>query len=202
MSPTKAKNTFGIPFLRTGPANLVAVINQILAALDSLRVVQGGEVTPQGTLIRPGSGGTSRRARSTEYPLDLSLIDAGATFTGVFRPGTLNGKLPSNYNALTGISKTGVVFIVLTGTMNNGQPTSCVFSTSGTAPDAPSVNQNLPPLTLPILTHIVADGVVFRVLGPSSITATVVESFRVEKASPAPGERTFNSFYTYEVSSG
>lgn len=135
-------------------------------------------------------------------PLDLSLTDAGATFTGVFRPGTLNGKLPSNYNALTGIAKTGVVFIVLTGSMNNGQPTSCVFTAVSSAPAGYPVAENVPPLTLPVLTHIVADGTVFRVLGPSSITATVVESFRVEKPSPSPGERTFTSFYTYDVSSG
>lgn len=69
MTPTKAKNSFGIPFLRTGPRGLVAIINQILAALDSLRVVQGGEVTPTGTIIRPGAGAaTTRRAAAAEPP--------------------------------------------------------------------------------------------------------------------------------------
>ncbi|MDF3056806.1 MAG: hypothetical protein K0R17_1021 [Rariglobus sp.] len=204
----KTRNSFGILFLTIGPPGLVKVINQILAALDALRVQRSLDIDPlvtvEGTLLtirNPATGG-GRVRTTTTYPLDLSLTDAGATFTGVFRPGTLNGKLPSNYNALPGIAKTGVVFVVLTGTMNNGQPTSCVFTTAASAPAGYPVQIDLPPNTLPILTHVIADGIVFRVIGPTSITATVVESFRTAKTTTGPGQRTFNSYYTYEVDSG
>lgn len=156
-----------------------------------------------GTILTPIPQKQSRRGSpGPDYPLDLSLTDAGTDFTGVFRPGTLNGKLPSNYTSLTGIAKTGVVFIVLTGTMNDGQPAACTFSAESSAPDGYPVQIDVPPTTLEILTHVVADGQVFRVLGPSSITASVVESFRTAKSTTGPGERTFNSYYTYEVDSG
>lgn len=76
MTPFKAKNTFGIPFLRTGPRQLVSVLNQILSALDAVRVVQGGEVTSTGTIIRPGSataGSPPRSAPSVLYTQALTV---------------------------------------------------------------------------------------------------------------------------------
>ena len=147
-----------------------------------------------GALIPTGGG-------SISFPLDLSLVDAGGTYTGVFRPGTLNGLIPSNYSGLTGIPKTGTVYIVLTATLSNGTPSIATFSTSFSPPSPPEPQKNAPPTTASILTHIVVDGTVLRVLGSGSPFLTCVPVFETDKAGPlAPGERNTEIWYNYILS--
>lgn len=103
MTPHKAQNTFGIPFLRTGPKQLVSVLNQILAALDAVRIVQGGVVTPTGTIVTPSAAGATRRPSApatpttpaTVYDLsDYTTTPASPTFAVGVRPFLVNGIIP------------------------------------------------------------------------------------------------------------
>ena len=136
------------------------------------------------------------------YPLDLTLEDAGATFTGVFRPGTVNGLIPSNYASLTGIAKTGTVYIGVVCTLSNAAVQTAVMAAEASPPPAYLVTMSVPPTDLSILTHVVVDGTVYRVLGPSSISVVPVVSFTTDKTTTlVPGEKSTNTWYTYSVTS-
>lgn len=144
--------------------------------------------------IVPSGGGTIR------LPLDLTLVDAGATYTGVFRPGTISGLIPSNYTGLAGIAKTGAVYIVLNTTFSSGAPTTASFATAGSAPAATSPTMGTPPSSLSILTHIVIDGTVFRVIGTGSLFAQSEIVFYTDKTGPVGvGEKPTDTWYTYNV---
>jgi hypothetical protein len=137
---------------------------------------------------------------STNYPLDLSLIDQGGSYEGVFRAGVINGLIPSNYLSLTGISKTGVVYIVLGVTLSNAAVQTASFSTSGSAPPAFSTSMGVPPTSLELLTHVVVDGIVFRVLGPGNPWLTPVVVFETDKTgSLSFGERPTDLWYSYSL---
>jgi hypothetical protein len=158
----------------------------------------GGSVfsIPETKRQRPSFGG------SVSYPFDLALTDAGATFTGVFRPGTVNGLIPSNYLSLTGISKEDTVYIGIVCTLSNAAVQTAVFAAGASPPPAYQVTKNIPPTDLSILTHVVVAGAVYRVLGPSSITVTPVASFATDKTTTlVPGETAQDTWYTYEVTS-
>lgn len=147
-------------------------------------------------------GGGSSGAAAIAYPLDLTLVDAGATFTGVFRPGTVNGLIPSNYLALTGIAKTGTVYIGVVCTLSNAAVQTAVLAAGASPPPAYQVTKNIPPTDLSILTHVVVDGTIYRVIGPSSITVTPSTSFVTDKTTTlVPGEKSTETWYTYSVTS-
>jgi hypothetical protein len=80
-APRKARNSFGIPFIRTGPENLKSVINLILAALDSVRCQPSADidslVTAEGTLnrLRQATGDGRRRESAFLHPFRVSLSD-------------------------------------------------------------------------------------------------------------------------------
>jgi hypothetical protein len=136
------------------------------------------------------------------YPFDLTLTDAGATFTGVFRPGTVNGLIPSNYASLTGISKTATEYIGIVCTLSNAAIQTAVLAHGTTPPPAYSVTKNVPPTDLNILTHVVVAGVIYRVLGPSSISVVPITSFATDKTTTlVPGEKSTETWYTYSVTS-
>ncbi len=152
--------------------------------------MNGVVITPF-TRSRPAQ--SSPGAEAPVYPFDLTLEDAGSTFTGKFRPGTVNGLIPSNYASLTGISKTGTVYIGIVCTFSNAAVQTAVFAAGGTAPPAYLVTMNVPPTDLSILTHVVVDGAVYRVLGTNSITD--------KTTTLVPGEKSTNTWYTYSVTS-
>lgn len=148
------------------------------------------------TILKASGGGSS------SYPLDLTLNDAGETYTGVFRPGTVNGLIPSNYTGLTGIAKTGTVYIKLDVTLSSAAPTLATFTASPTPPSTISPVKGVPPGSISILTHIIVDGTVLRVLGIGSPNILPKIAFETDKAGPiATGERNTDIWYTYQVTS-
>ena len=147
---------------------------------------------------RRGGGGSA----AVMYPFDLTLTDAGATFTGVFRPGHVNGLIPSNYLSLTGIAKTGTVYISITVTLANAAVQTAIFAAGGTAPAALPTSMGVPPTSLSILTHVVVAGTVFRVLGSGNPYLTPAAIFQTDKTGTiSPGERPYDTWYTYNLTS-
>ena len=191
----------------SGPAASVAALERLRQFAISSNVTSGGGLRkafgggsvfsiPETKRQRPSFGGAAA------YPFDLTLEDGGATYTGKFRPGTVNGLIPSNYLSLTGIAKTGTVYIGIVCTLSNAAVQTAVFAAGGTPPPAYMVTMNVPPTDLSILTHVIVDGTVFRVLGPSSITVTPQTSFVTDKTTTlVPGEKSTNTWYTYSVTS-
>jgi len=133
------------------------------------------------------------------YPLDLVLVDNGGSYTGTFYPGTINGLLPSNYLALT-IPKTGTNYIILDVTLANAQVQTAVFSTSTSAPEGYPVTETTPPTNISILTHVVIDGAIFRVIGNGSQQLTPATMFYTDKTSTiAVGERPVIPWFSYTL---
>lgn len=205
----KTKNSFGTPYLTQGPPKLLAVLNAHTAAIDALRVQRSVDmdalVTPEGTLLTIRNPATIKRQSTTtspSYPFDLTLTDAGATYTGNFRPGTVNGLIPSNYLSLTGIAKTGTVYIKIAVTLTNAAVQTATFSATGTAPAAMPTSMGVPPTSVEILTHVVVNGTVFRVLGPGNPWLTPTSIFETDKSGTiSPGEKPTDVWYTYNLSS-
>lgn len=202
----KIANTLGIRYVTGGPAQLRSTLNQIIAGMDRIMVRRSVDIdavdNSTGTLLtirNPSTGGRGRTA-ATAYPLDLTLADAGATFTGTFRPGVVNGLIPSNYLSLTGIAKTGLVYIGLNVTLTNAEVQTATFAAGGTAPAAFPTSMGVPPTALTILTHIVLAGVVYRVIGPGNPWLTPAPIFETDKTGTiSPGEKSTNVWYSYSL---
>lgn len=190
-------------------ANVQEKINEIIESLTPLLKLQGAggiKITPsQSNVIFSWVGGETGGDgepvdNRPKYPLDLTLIDSGGSFTGTFRPGYVNGLIPSNYLSLGGISKTGTVYIELNVTLSNAEVQTASFSASGSPPPAFPTNMSTPPTSLAILTHVVVDGIVFRVLGPGNPWLTVSAIFETDKTgSISPGEKSTNVWYSYSL---
>lgn len=115
-APKKARNSFGIPFLRTGPANLISVINQIIAALDAVRARPSADIDPlvtdDGTLLtlrNSQTGATQSRFSEPWTPYDASTeteLRVG------FYPGFVDGEPPKV--AGTPINSTPAPYLVIT----------------------------------------------------------------------------------------
>lgn len=155
-----------------------------------------------GSLVNPITGRRPRGFFAVNYPLDLTLTDAGATFTGTFRPGHVNGLIPSNFLSLTGIAKTGTVYIKIDVTLTNAAVQTAAFAATGTAPPAMPTTMGVPPTTVAILTHVVVAGTVYRVLGTGNPYLTASASFETDKVGAiSPGERSTDVWYTYNLTS-
>lgn len=202
----KTKNSFGIRYFTKGPPVLIGRLNQMLDAIDALRIYTSQDIDPatsaDGTLLRLRSllASGSGRAAVTVHPLDLSLINAGATLTGTFRPGVVNGLIPSNYLSLAGIAKTGLVYIGLNVTLTNAAVQTATFAASGSPPPAFPTSMGVPPTALTILTHVVLDGAAYRVIGPGNPWLTPAPIFETDKAGTiSPGEKSTDVWYSYSL---
>lgn len=150
----KSKNTLGIRYVTGGPPVLMAVINQLIDALDAIRVQRSVDidaaVTSEGTLLtlrNPSTGGI----RTTGKLLPFTLYDAstGSTLKVGITPGTVNGISPTFTGAspsgtlsatpppLLTITETTYFFIKVIGTF--GDPDSYVVTVeTNTTGDIPS----------------------------------------------------------------
>lgn len=183
MTPFKAKNSFGIPFLRTGPRQLIAILNQIIAALDAVRVVQGGEVTSTGTIIRPaGTSITSRTNRAAELRGEIyDASDYDAT-PPVYRVGirpvrvnydtipTLDGtSLEATPAPTKTVPSSGVLYFWLKCVGTFGTPDTYVATIETTTTSARPAGAQITGLGF----------VSFRPMGSAQLTPTLPSGFRV-----------------------
>lgn len=178
-------------------------LNAIVSCVRSSNLTPGVGYTYQKT-----SGGTSlvikggRGGELTKYPLDLTLVDAGSTYTGVFRPGHINGLLPSNYLELTGISKKANVttYISLNCTFSNAAIQTAIFANTTSWTEGMPTSMNVPPTNVKILTHVVLNGMVYRILGAGNPWLTPSASFETDKTGTiSPGQRGTDIWYTYSL---
>lgn len=142
-----------------------------------------------------GGGGSSAQ------PFDVELSGSGASMSAVVLPGTINGILPTNYDAtFTPLDDTLVYFVTLSVTANDGEIASALLSFPTAAPAGIPTVLGEPPTTFDYLLGIVALGVWYRTLGPGSITAVGQEMFRIDKTAPAPGTLPYEIYYSWALS--
>lgn len=141
---------------------------------------------------------------SGPYPFDVSFINiTGTTQEAVIRPGTLNGIIPSNYLTTYVQNRTGTQYYLVLNVTMGGTPieVTAVSLTFGTSPPAgiPTAAGG-PPTSWDYLLGAVLEGVWYRTIGPGSLVAFPVESYRVSQSNPTPGTLPYDIYYTMDVS--
>lgn len=98
-APKKARNSFGIPFLRTGPANLISVINQIIAALDAVRARPSADIDPlvtdDGTLLTLRNSQTGSTQSRLVPPWTIYIVSSETDLRVSVAPGMVNNFIPT-----------------------------------------------------------------------------------------------------------
>lgn len=145
---------------------------------------------------RPNWAATLRSNRGVPYPFDISITGT----TAIFRAGTINGLLPSNY--LTGVTvvASGTRYLVLNCTASNGQITAASFEADSSVPPALAPTAGQPPTSFKVLIGVSIDAVPFKVWGSGNIQAFGREMFRLAVASPVAGQLPYSIYYTWEFS--
>lgn len=157
-----------------------------------------------GTIYSPIAQPSFRVNQTRAGPLDLQLVEqdgdtAGTMpYVGKFVPGTINGLIPSNFQALEGVARTGLIYVGLELTLSNATVQSAEFVMASAPFDAFPVVEGVPPTEATILTHVILDGVVYRAVAAGSLWLTPSVTFELEKPGPlSPGERNTVSWFTY-----
>lgn len=174
-------------------------MNTIIDALNELRLtaVVGGQFSRGlgGTTITvPQSRGTT--IAEDDFPFKISFPSA----TGcAFQAGTINGLLPSNYNAtltLPPITPTYVRYIVVKGASSGANITTAEIAVESASPSV-GTRIDASPTTYSCLIYVIATGVAYRTIGKSSILAIPQEIMRKPKV-PATGvELPYESTYQW-----
>lgn len=136
------------------------------------------------------------------HPFQISAsVDAEENVTLTVEPGTLNSLLPSNVfdgPALREFSGgSGLQYVVLTGTSDGEQFTSCSLSveSEAVAPQSPTVFGL--PTTAAFLLGVVYEGSVFQVQ-KTNLLVTGKQQYVKQKATPAPpGTLPYEIYYVW-----
>jgi hypothetical protein len=180
-------------------------LNAILAEIRKNRprgergitVRQAGDATYIGLAAAFKGGGAAER-----HPFQISAsIDAEQNVTLTVDPGTLNSLLPSNIFNGPGLREfsggSGLQYVVLTGTSDGQQFTSCALSveSEAVAPQTPTVFGL--PTTAAFLLGVVYEGSVFQVQ-KTNLLVTGKQQYVKEKSSPAaPGTLPYEIYYVW-----
>jgi hypothetical protein len=129
----------------------------------------------------------------------LGLNSSGGGEVGV---GSINGIIPTGRTIANGtFTISNTVYVWIATTWASGAITTAAITASTSLPSAPTVTQGTPPTTLDVLLYYVRNlGEPERAIGFGNIVVTPYEAFRTDKTPPlALGERPFNSWYGYQV---
>ena len=159
---------------------------------DSLPGGRDNYPSPPPMLGDPVSGGSG----TGPFPFDVTI--AGSDLT--VRSGTLNGLVPTNIGTTFTIPAGVTRYLVLTGTASDGVLASCALSLDSAAPATVGTSLGFPPNTFPVLLYVIVDRVAFRVIGNTSLIASVFEAFRVQKTMTTPDQLPYDSYYTWKLS--
>lgn len=132
----------------------------------------------------------------TNYPFTPTISGTSLTLT----TGTVNGLVPTNITSTLTIVGTGTEYLQLSVSSANAQITSSSFSVSATAPSPIPVIQGQPPTSFDFCTHVIVNGVAFRVIGNGSLIFTPYEAWRFAKAMTSPDSMPYDSYYSWRVS--
>ena len=184
-------------------------ITRINAIMDAIRALAGVDSVTAGPYLKttthngktvvslgkpPARGGSAVAYK----PFDARSINATDGVV-LFRPGTVNGILPTNWSANVAFTKDVVNYVVLNCQAGQGQVTACALACQTDAPGPIGVAQGYPPSTFKVLTGLIVDNLWVRLIGPGSVTASSTEVVRTLKESPVAGEFPFNIVYTWNV---
>jgi hypothetical protein len=182
-------------------------LNAILAEIRKNRprgergitVRQSGDATYIGLAAGTGTGGGGA---TESHPFQISAsTDAEDNVTLTVDPGTLNSLLPSNVFDGAALREfaagSGLQYVVLTGTSDGEQFTSCALSVESQAvqPQAPTVFGL--PTTAAFLLGVVYEGSVFQVQ-KTNLLVTGKQQYVKQKSTPAaPGTLPYEIYYVW-----
>jgi hypothetical protein len=191
------------PGQRLGDAVTAQRLNAIMDAIRGLargdNLIRGRDImlrqTADGIVVgvEPGSGRST-----TVCPFDISLtVPSVGNLKATFRPGTINGLLPSNY--LTGVtfSSASTQYLSLDCTVTNGAIVSAAFVAEGSQPGDITPTLGQPPASFKYLVALVANGTAYKILSCGNIQARPAEAFRLDRVSPTAGQLPYDIYYTW-----
>jgi hypothetical protein len=154
----------------------------------------GGGVTLFGTQSRSGGAADKKPwdLDTREDEPDSSDIDV------TFVPGSFGGIVPANMFSPFTVSKTGTVYLIVSGVMDSGTTASCTLSVSGTHPSAQVQTLGGPPASLDYVIGVFSSGSYFN-LAQKNLAVTPKESFRESDPSASPYGLPYRSYYVWSV---
>ena len=97
---------------------------------------------------------------------------------------------------------TGTVYIGLNVTLSAAAVQTATFAVGSSPPPAFATSKGVPPTFVSILTHVVVNGSVIRVIGTGNPWLTPQAIFETDKTGAiAPGQKSTDIWYTYILTS-
>jgi|GEM_PF-2324676 len=152
------------------------------------------ERPPESTIGGGGGGGGGYTAVS---PFDFYLNSDDEELK--FHPGTINQVIPSNIFATLALAASGTEYVVLNVNTSSGRITSANITIDSSAPGSPGILQGGPPTSFKVLLGIIVNLVGYKTIGAHSITATPVEAYRSDQATPVFGHSPYDIYYTWVI---
>lgn len=177
-------------------------LNKMVAAIRSLEIQPGTNVrvsrTPGGTTLKASIPRPKGAAGATTGPWNLLLspstnpLNTDATIL----PGTLNGILPSNWNHVFTISKTGIFYAKAVITTDGKNISGVEIAIDGSAPTAQEAQEFAIETNIEYLFGVIADGVAHRVISQGHIEMyTYMWLLATADAPVAAGESPYKIYY-------
>lgn len=172
-------------------------LNSILAEIKKNKPLPGRGITlrqtGQGTAIDLATaikGGGGVAAETHPFQISVSYNAETENYEATVRPGTLNTILPNNIFSGSDLAKfnypeDAIRYVVLTGTSNGSQFTSCALSVVSSAPGAQTPSLFSVPTEAKYLIGIVRNAQIYQIV-KNNIVVTGKQHFVKDKASPAP----------------
>jgi hypothetical protein len=140
-----------------------------------------------------------KSAAASVCPFDLSSAGSGASFSIRVKPGTIGGKLISNYDTNISCSETGTRYIVINASTNGKWITAATVAVESTMPDPQTPTENAAPSTVKALIGLVVNKTLFKLLGCVNIVTKPVVAYVIDKTPPvAPGTSPLRYFYIWD----
>jgi hypothetical protein len=195
-----------IPRASRGQPITADLINSIIDEINknNLVSISGGKLNKSinGTTISVSSSPPLIQPDLPPFYYSTATGGSGVYFR--LNAGTINNYLPDNMFSSVQLSATtpasgDLNYVYLDCTTDGSAILSSTIAASSTAPDALTDALGSAPATLQALLYVVRGSQPYRVIGPSSLVARVVETRREVKTSITLMDFPFNIYYSWAI---
>ena len=149
---------------------------------------------------RPGSVETRKPAEPAPYIpwKPVFFIDQNDVEKFRVNIGTINGILPSNWNATFTTPTSSVEFLLLTLTTASGEITGATLSLNASAPSTENITIDTPPTSHEFVIAAIGN----RTHSPvwtGNLFATTVEAYRASKTGTGVGDEPFSRYWRWQI---
>ena len=186
--------------VRSVTINPIVNVAQVQATEDGW-IIDLAQCDSRLTNLEQNGGGGSSNASNNNRPFDPVLPNNNTnTLSFTINPGTINGLIPNNWANTFSIANNVVGYEILSVSVANNKIASAAISIANAAPVGIPVTKGAPPTAFDYLLGVISNGVWYRVIGNSSLTAIGQDEFHVSQTSPAPGTLPYDIYYSWLIS--